>query len=197
MNLCLMLGNPSTYIQPGHRKAILWLPDGRKSSYRCWAATGCPSTAKMPPKRLGRKASVGLLRMRLADVSIGAFLNGALEQAVMAMTKGRRICRICLTLELSGGVAVRLERNVRRQHAAPPFADTIALLSMPGNAAQLVACERRTNRWRQTPRCDKPRAPRSAKKTRCDNARKTQRTTKRTKGNDAGRPGATQRALQT
>jgi len=93
-----MLGNPSTYIQPGHRKAILWLPDGRKSSYRWRAATACPSTAKMPPKRLGCKASVDPLRMRLANVSIGAFWNGALEQAVMAMTKGRRICRIRLTL---------------------------------------------------------------------------------------------------
>jgi len=52
---------------------------------------------------------------------------------------------------------------VRQQHTALPYASTITLLWMLGNALKRVACARRTSRLRQQPRCLNPRAPSGAK----------------------------------
>ena len=54
------------------------------------------------------------------------------------------LCR--LTLELSGGEAVRLNDWLDGSQVTPSVSETIALLWMAGNGAKCLACARRTNR---------------------------------------------------
>ena len=58
-------------------------------------------------------------------------------------TQKKMLCR--LTLELSGGGAVRLNDLLGRRPAPPKYGCTIALLLMAGNALTVMACANRTS----------------------------------------------------
>src|SRR6185437_2720791 len=68
-----------------------------------------------------------------------------------------------LTLELSGGVAVRLERDVRRQHGCATVCehDSAALKAQQCRVDSGLREE--SDRLRRPPCCHEPRAPRGTK----------------------------------
>ncbi|WP_139351391.1 hypothetical protein [Rhodanobacter sp. B05] len=102
-----------------------------------------------------------------------------------------------LTLELSGGEAVRLERDVRRQHGCP------AVCEHDSAALKARQCrEARGLRAKNEPLATSVTLQRTARTTEyedaaCANARKIRQTTKRTKGNNAGQPGTANRRFAT
>jgi hypothetical protein len=100
-----------------------------------------------------------------------------------------------LTLELSGGEAVRLERDVRRQHSYTAVCehDSAAL-----KARQ--CCEACGLRAKNEPLATSTTLQRTARTTKyedalCTSARKTRQTTKRAKDINAGQPGTADAAL--